>query len=221
MKLRLAALTLLCLALAAIPAWGQNWLYENGPIIGEIDAWTINFGYTVSDSFVAGGTAVTGFAFGARELPGDKMTSVDWIISTGPCSGPGGCGTIEGAGTANGGNLIDQFLSTNAFGYSIDLVTVSNLNVPETNGAGYWLTLANAVTASGDPLYWEENSGVGCMSNGCPSTAYENTLGTIPSEAFTVNGNGGGGGTTPEPGSLVLLTGGLVGLAGVLRRKLL
>ena len=35
---------ILCLALAAVPASAQD-LYDNGPINGTIDAWTINFGY--------------------------------------------------------------------------------------------------------------------------------------------------------------------------------
>lgn len=217
-KTRIVSLTILCLALAALPAWGGSWSYENGPINGNIDGWTINFGFTVSNSYFAGGTSVDGFEFAARELPGDRVTAVDWILSTGPCSDPsGGCGTIVGAGTASGSNLTDQLLFINQFGYDIDLVTVSNLNVPEINGSEYWLTLANATVPSGDPVYWDENSGVGCQSHGCPSTAYENTLGTIPSEAFTI---GGGSGTTPEPGSILLFGSGLVGLAGILRRKL-
>ena len=146
------------------------------------------------------------------------MTSVDWMLSTGPCSDFGsGCGTVVGFGTASGSNLTDQFLYTNGFGFDIDLITVSNLNVPEINGTGYWLTLANATVTNGDPVYWDENSGGGCHSPGCPSIAYENTLGTIPSEAFTIGG--GGSGTTPEPSSIILFGSGLVGLRGVLRRK--
>src|SRR5271166_1637067 len=219
MRTRTALLTILCLALAAVPTWAQNWTYDNGPINGGEAAWTINFGYTVSDSYVAGGTLVTGFAFGAHEFPGDTVTSVEWILSTGPCSNPqGGCGTVLGSGTASGNNLTDKFLSYNQFGYQIDLITVSNLNVLENSGTEYWLTLANAVLPSGDPVFWDENSGKGCHSNGCPSTAYENTIGTIPSESFTINGTGGG--TTPEPSSIMLFGSGVVGLLAVLRRKL-
>ncbi len=48
MKLRLTWLAILCLVFAAIPAWAQ---YDNGPISGTTDAWTINFGYVVSDTF--------------------------------------------------------------------------------------------------------------------------------------------------------------------------
>ena len=45
---------------------------------------------------------------------------------------------------------------------------------------GNWLTLANAVVPSGDPVYWDENNG--------PSAAQESALGTIPSESFNVSG---------------------------------
>src|ERR1035438_2675191 len=85
-KIRIASLTILCLALASVPAWAGSWTYENGPINGNVDAWTINFGFTVSDSYLAAGTSVNGFEFGVRELPGTVVNGVDWILSTGPCS---------------------------------------------------------------------------------------------------------------------------------------
>ena len=71
--------------------------------------------------------------------------------------------------------------------------------------------LANAVVSTGDPVFWDENSG--------PSQASESSVGTIPSEAFTINTSGGEGGTTPEPSSIMLFGSGILGLAGVLRRK--
>ena len=46
------------------------------------------------------------------------------------------------------------------------------------------MTLSNASVPSGDPAYWDSNAGVGCHSDGCPSLAQENTIGTIPSESF-------------------------------------
>jgi hypothetical protein len=52
-------------------------------------------------------------------------------------------------------------------------------------------------------------------------------VGTIPSESFTVLGTQSTTttsttttGTTPEPSSILLLGSGILGLAGVLRRKL-
>ena len=56
MRLHLAPLSLLCLALAAVPAVAlRGEAYDNGPVNGTTDAWFINFGFVVSDSFVTTG----------------------------------------------------------------------------------------------------------------------------------------------------------------------
>ncbi len=209
--MRIAALTILCLALAAVPAMAQ-WSYDNGPINGTTDAWTINFGYIVSDTFTAGG-ATTGFSFGVWEFPGDVLSSVDWSITTAENGG-----TTIGSGTASGSSLSDTFVSSNQYGYNIDLIAVTGLNVATSSGS-YWLNLQNATVPSGDPVYWDENSGVGCGGSGCPSSASESAVGTIPGEAFTIGG-GPNNGSTPEPSSIMLFGSGILGLAGVLRRKL-
>jgi len=214
MKTLIASLTILCLTLAAVPASAQNWTYDNGPINGTTDARIIDFGYIVSDTFVAAGSVVNGFSFGTFQFPGDVMLSVDWSITSGENDG-----TVYGAGTASGANLTDKYVSANQFGYDINLITVTGLNADVHSGTTYWLNLQNAVIQSGDPAFWDENSGKGCMSNGCPSSASESSVGTIPSESFTLNGSGSG--TTPEPGSFMLFGSGMLSLAGVLRRKLL
>jgi hypothetical protein len=202
LKMRIASLTILCLALAAVPAFAD---YSNGAINGSVDAWTINFGYIVSDTFVMDSTSVTGFQFGVWEFPGDTLSSVDWSITSGENSG-----TVYGSGTAS---VTDTFISSNQYGYNIDKISAS-INVSGlTSGGTYWLNLQNASVASGDPVYWDENSG--------PSSASQSALGTIPSEAFTVNTSGTTStGTTPEPSSIMLFGSGILGLAGVLRRKL-
>src|SRR5271165_25779 len=215
MKLLVASLAILCL-LQAIPAAGQV-LYDNGPINGNIDGWTINFGYIVSDNFtIAHNSTMTGFAFGTRQFPGDDLISVDWSVTSGENSG-----TVYGSGTASGSQLTDKYVSTNEFGYYVNLITVTGLNVNLSGGTTYWLTLQNAKVPSGDPVFWDENDGVGCggdngKGGGCPSQASENTIGTIPSEDFTING---GSGSTPEPGSIILFGSGAIGLLGVLRRR--
>jgi len=231
MKSRLTWLVILFLLPAAVPAWAKV-LYDNGPINGTTDAWTINFGYVVSDTFVADG-GVDGFSFGVWEFPGDTLTSVHWSITSGPLAGPippNALGRIfYVSGTASGINLTDKFLSTNQYGYNIDLITVTGLSVQVSYGNTYWLNLQNAVVPSGDPVYWDENSGIGCSSPGCPSQAYERAIGTIASEAFTIVGFCGSGdsgctlgprGSTPEPSSIVLFGSGVLGLASWLRRRL-
>ena len=208
MKLHIASLMILCLALASVPAWAD---YNNGPINGNIDAWTINFGYIVSDTFVADSSQVIGFTFGAREFPGDSLLTVDWSITSGENGGQ-----VFGSGTAN---VTDKFVSVNQFGYDIDLITVTGLNVSSVSGTQYWLNLQNAVTKDGEAVFWDENSGRGCTSPGCPSKASESAVGTIASEAFTVNT--GSQGSTPEPNSFLLFGSGILGALGLLRGKLL
>jgi len=198
LKLRIASLTLLCLALAVIPASAQV-LYDNGPANGSVDAWTVNFGYVVSDTFTVGASTVGGFDFTVWAYPGDTALTVDWSITSAEFGG-----TSYGSGTAS---LTSTFISSNQYGYDIDKLSASGLNV--ALGAGtYWLNLQNATTSFGDPLFWDENSG--------PSSASESAVGTIASEAFDIKGTGG----VPEPSSIMLFGSGIVGLAGLLRRKL-
>ena len=213
MKLRITSLSFLILCMAVVPAMASN-LYDNGPVNGQVDAWTINFGFAVSDSVQAFGP-VTGLDFYAWVIPGDTISSVE----------------VQFGSAAFGNDLFDGVIaltqsncSSNSFGYNV-CVESGGFAGPEINGNA-WLTLQNANVPSGDPVYWDENSGVGCMSPGCPSQAQQNTVGTIPSEAFTLNGETSTGtsstttGTTPEPTSIMLFGSGILGLAGVLRRKL-
>jgi len=231
MKPKLVCIAVLFLVVAA-PGWQRAYSYDNGPINGTTDAWTINFGYVVSDSFIAV-DFVGGFSFGVWEFPGDHMTSVQWSISGGPLQKPVApyvfAGKVYESGTASGSSLIDQFISVNQYGYDVDLIIVTGLGVSLNEGDKYWLNLFNASVPSGDPVYWDENSGRGCSGSGCPSQAYDSAIGTIPSEAFTIGGCGlndkGGcaheaGGGAPEPGSILLFGSGVLGLTGLLRRKL-
>lgn len=106
------------------------------------------------------------------------------------------------------------------------------LNVNFGAGGTYWLNLQNA--QGGDGYFcWDQNSGVGCggnngMGGGCPSLAQDSGVGTIPSKSFTILGTESSTtststmttGTVPEPSSITLFGSGILGLAGVLRRKL-
>jgi hypothetical protein len=222
MKAFKAGLVVLCLALV-LPASAQV-LYDDGPINGTTDAWTINFGYIVGDTFtLSANSTVGGFNFGVWEFPGDVLTSVQWSVTQNFNEG-----TVYGSGVASGKNLTDQFISSNQYGYDIDKVTVTGLNLPLSAGQTYWLNLQNATVPSGNPVFWDENDGVGCKGDdgkggGCPSQA--DWTGCIsagalcPPESFDINGTSGG--TTPEPSSFMLFGSGVLGLAGVLRRKLL
>ncbi len=223
MKLRLASLSLLTLSLmmAAVPATAQT-VYSNGPINGNNDAWTINFGFIVSDTFnvANNNTTITGANFGIWLFPGDTLTSAELSITS-----------SENGGTS----YFDQTVNFTAISCHFNQFGDFNIcnestafNGPTLNSGTYWLNLQNASVPSGDPVFWDENSGVGCTSPGCPSSASRNEVGTIPSESFTVLGTQSSTtststtttGTVPEPGSLMLFGSGILGLVGMLRRKL-
>jgi hypothetical protein len=216
MKMHIALLSLLtvcCLMLAVAPAMADVNLYDNGPLNGTNDAWTVNFGFSVSNSFVVPSNSIIiqwhWVYWDASST--DLVTTADVAF-----------GSTSFGGTPETESVVSNvFLGTNQFGYNL-YGAWYRLNIPLAwSGAGY-ITLSNVCTTSGcsvsNPIYWDENSGVGCTSPGCPSTAYENTLGSIPSEAFTLTGTTG---TTPEPSSIMLFGSGILGLAGVLRRKLI
>jgi hypothetical protein len=217
------SLTLLTLVtfviVAAVPAAAQT-VYENGPINGNTDAWTFNFGFTPTDSFTlsGGNTTITGLSFGAWLYAGDTLTSAEVWITSEPLSGTFYFDQVV--------NFTASGCTINSYGYNVCDET-GTFNGPTLNNGTYWITLQNGVVSSGDPVYWDENSGIGCHSPGCPSDATETGEGSIPSEAFTILGTASSSstittttGTVPEPGSLILFASGFVGLTGVLRRKL-
>ncbi len=192
------------------PLFGQ--IYSNGPINGTTDAWTINFGFVVSDTFtVASETTVAGLSFGAWAEPGDILENADVGITSSEFGG-----TIYFDGLVN---FTQSNCSANQYGYNVctESGTLPNVNLA---AGSYWVNLSNAVVNTGDPIYWDENSG--------PSSASENSVGTIPSEAFTIGGlcsRGNGPDcmpppSVPEPSSLLLLGSGATSLlgAGLFRR---
>ncbi len=204
----------ICFGLVMTVAATAQTVYSNGPINGETDAFTINFGFVVSNTFtVSQPSQITGLSFGAWLQPGDILQSVDVSI------------TSQELGGTTYFNQQVNFTQSNCFannyGFNVCEETTS-FNAGNFATGTFWVNLGNAVVNDGDPIYWDENNGVGCTSPGCPSVASDNSVGTIPSESFTVLGSptNSTGGSVPEPSSLLLLAGGVVAMGGMLRRKL-
>jgi len=202
--------------LLGLPSSAQT-LYDNGPVNGHTDAWLISLGYAVSDSFTisstGGAATVTGFSFEAWMYPGDTLASVELSITSEPF---GGTTYFQG--------VVADFTASNCFfnqgNWDVCEETAS-FNGPDLRNGAYWLTLQNATAQNGDVAFWDENSGVGCQSPGCPSSATDNNYpGSIPGETFSILGTASGSSTVPEPSSLLLFAGGVVASVAVLQRKL-
>ncbi len=212
---RLAILTivLLCGILTG-PAAAQQDVYDNGPSDGNTDAWTINFGFVVSDSFtLSSSTTIFNMAFTTWMFAGDVLQSADISITSQEFGG-----STFFFGTVN---FTQSDCVGNSFGFNV-CTENGSLSGPSLNAGTYWLNMQNAVVSNGDPVYWDENGG--------PSSASESSVGSIPSESFTLDAYGCGDRkdsppcgpppTTPEPGSFLLFGTGALGLLGALRSKL-
>ena len=192
----LLSLLVLCLTVVAVPAMAQQQMicdvllcepimYENGPVNGQVNARLINFGNAATDSFQNNSLLfLSGFSFWVWLYPGDVITQLDVSIGSTPYGSDLYHSTVNGSEQGN--------CFHNRFGFNVCLVSVypGFLNPFGT----VWLTLQNANVPSGNPVYWDQNSGVGCMSQGCPSKATEKEVeippatASIPSEAFTIYG---------------------------------
>ncbi len=201
---------LCCAVVTALPAWAGA-VYDNGPINGTVGSADISFGTAqITNSFtVSGGNSIiSGLTFGAWLRLDDTLTLVDVDITS-----------LSNGGTIYFSNVLSFSQSncfTNPVGQSVCEETAVFSGPTLANGT-YWLSLSEALTKGGNGVGWDQNSGVGCTSPGCPSQAVDLSGQSIPSEAFTILG--GLSQSTPEPGSLMLLSSGVAGALAWLRRK--
>jgi hypothetical protein len=204
------ALVFLLTALA-IPA-GAQVVYSSGPTNANWYAWTINFGFVVSDQFsVQSGTPITQASFAMWLFPGDTLETAELSITSLPDGG-----TTYYDQTVN---FTQGACTPNSFGYNV-CTENTFFNGPTLNGGSYWLNLQNAQVPSGDPVYWDQNNGPNVNLN----AAWENTIGSIPSETFTLYGEttfskGAQGQSVPEPGSILMFATGALGFASLLRSR--
>lgn len=208
MKLRstLFLSTVFCLTLVGLPAMASTLWYDNGAPSNNRVPYRIDGGNLVSNSFDCAFTSCT----------------IDTLVFSGFPQSTGTPTTISGTitdalfgwGTTTYGSFTDATLQQLGCAgsfcqYSVDLQAYNLSGL--LNGTTYYLNL----TGVDQPLRWN-TSGVAfndagyLQANGIYLTG-------IVGESFQLYGSTN---AVPEPGSILLLGSGLVGLAGVLRRKL-
>jgi hypothetical protein len=199
-------------------------IYSEGPIDGNDNAFFVtgpnlpNFLGSVQDisnGFVA---ATSGAA--------SHLEWGEWSVGA-PTSfsyelGSAAFGTDIGSGTVGQTAGNSTLLFTNGFGYGVYDVKVGITSAAMTAGSTYWLSISNATDASNDGTQgWDIPNG----GSGGPATCNFRQSGTnfgncgLGGESFTLSG-GTPPPNTPEPSSIMLFGSGILGLAGVLRRKM-
>jgi hypothetical protein len=198
--------------LLAASASAGNIVLNGNFLTGDLTDWTSNTCATCTDA----GWAVGGFNFGDPGAPTDTTNSA----ATG-CEG-------VGCNDAVSGDWISQVLTTDP----TMTYTLTFLLDPNTNDTGGSQTTELDVIWNGTLLTqiidapvdtWTPESFSGLVATST-STALEFTGRDDPFilaiDDVAVNATGGGGGSAvPEPVSLVLIGGGLLGIGTMLRRR--
>jgi hypothetical protein len=218
-------LTILCLALTA-----SAQIFSEGPIDGNDNAFFVtgpafpNFLGSVQDisnGFVAASSSIYYFTYlEFGEWSVGAPTSFSWSV------GSGAFGNDIGSATVGQNAFNSVFLFTNGFGYGVYDVKVQVTYLAITAGNTYWLTISNATDASNDGTQaWDIPNG----GSGGPAICNVRQSGTnfgaciedgviLGGESFTISNSIPP--YTPEPSSILLFGSGLLGIAGILRRKL-
>jgi len=198
--------------LFTVSAFADTVLFDDGATNGQYNGFFIDgpnngpFGQNISDGFVATGSGTaTSLDFGLWVPSGTTPTTVSWWLGTSAFDGSLGSGTVN--------NPSYTLTTSNGFGYDVYTVHITGLSGNITAGQSYWLSLGNA-NDSGNTQFdaWDVVPG--------PATC-EFAVGGVDQggcgdggEAFTLYG------AVPEPGTFVMLGGGILAAAGMLRRKI-
>ena len=194
---------------------------ENDAIVGGNP-----YGASTWQNFKWGGGAIDGLF--TNNLSGLNPTSGYWEIRTGVSPGNGGTLLASGTGTSGGASFLHTATGNTAFGYQefTDAVLTPGLSL----GAGkYWFSVVPTDLNGADRSY-NTNTFV---SGGAIGSDDDNDQ-YFDSAFFGANFDNANNwgvfqdfssgvlqGPVPEPSSLIMLGSGVLGIGGLLRRKLL
>jgi PEP-CTERM motif len=224
LKMRIVLFTLtLCVALS-VTALADTTIFSEGPIDGNDNAFFVT-GPNLPNFLGSFQDISTGFSASASGAP-TKLEWGEWSVGA-PTSfsyeiGSAAFGTDIGSGTVAQTAANSVLLFTNGFGYGVYDVTVPVTGSMMTAGDTYWVSISNATDGANDGTQaWDiPNGGLGGLGT-CNFRQSGTNFGDcgVGGESLTLSA-GGTTGTTPEPSSILLFGSGILGLAGVLRRKL-
>ena len=225
MRIATLTLTILCLALA-VPAFANTTFINSGPIDGNDNAFFVTGPQfpnelgsfqDISNGFVSLASGqVTGGTFGLWIAHGDVLSSFSLELGT------TAFGTDLGHSSFACSGGCGSFLFENAFGFDVYSVNWGSSSFGSlTAGQEYWFSISNAtdVNNSGSEAWDIPNGGAGTPGITCNFRQSGTNFGDcgLAGETFSLVG---GGTSTPEPSSILLFGSGILGLAGVIRRKL-
>ncbi len=197
-------------------------IYNNGAP-NQASADSISDLRVAEDMVVSSAGFLTSFEFWDVEAPGAYNGSISWFLFTNAAGTPG---TVIAQGNASTGAQITRTATanTNVFGFAefddVVNMTGSLTSGSLTVGAGtYWLGLHDGLITNTvfQDFYWETTA-----NNASTFGEYQDLtsgpawVSTLQEHAFNVSGTLGS--VVPEPGTWVLMSAGLAGLA-LLRRK--
>jgi hypothetical protein len=138
---------------------------------------------------------------------GDSPANVTWQIDSSFTNFDSS--TLLESGTSD---AVSPTLVATAYGDPIYQFSIAIPSLALSAGT-YWLELDNIGSTLGNGVGWDESDGSSLAWNG------EDGINPIGSETFQILGNEGPI-VTPEPSSFLLLGSSLLGLAGLVKRKL-
>src|ERR1022692_4704442 len=207
---------------------GANGLANETDTTVPAGGFTPNYGAANFQNFIVGPGGVTVTELFTNDLMNlsPLPTTAWWEIRGGVSSGFGGTPIASGLATDN-----LTLTSRGGFGLTEYNNLVMGLNVHLGQGT-YWFAVVPNDPAAGGRSFESNTFGLNSVGTSISDQQFFNsnffgvnyvnsdTQGTFPNFSAGVYVSSGGG-TTPEPSSILLFGSGILGLAGVLRRKLI